>query len=159
MPESRWRYTVRWSVKRSDVLWKIKRNRSRNMRSSSFIGPTPLSWSLVARKWIGCSEIGGGERTRTPFEFATIYVEQSVILMLPPCSKKVTWRFRGPIAAFGRLENPGSAATTTRSTVWDVGYKPTTLTSACTLGRESRISADGETRVAILRGAEHLDNS
>ena len=68
---------------------------------------------------------GDGNRTRTPFEFATIYVGQSVICMLPPCSKQMTWRFRGPIAAFSRLENPGSAATTTRSTVWDVGYKPT----------------------------------
>ena len=68
---------------------------------------------------------GDGNRTRTPFEFATIYVGQSVICMLPLCSKQMTWRFRGPIAAFSRLENPGSAATTTRSTVWDVGYKPT----------------------------------
>ncbi len=50
---------------------------------------------------------GDGNRTRTPFEFATIYVGQSVICMLPPCSKQMTWRFRGPIAAFSRLENPG----------------------------------------------------
>ena len=39
---------------------------------------------------------GDGNRNRTPFEFATIYVGQSVICMLPPCSKQMTWCFRGP---------------------------------------------------------------
>ncbi len=53
---------------------------------------------------------GDGNRTRTLFEFATIYVGQSVICMLPLCSKQMTWRFRGPIAAFSRLNGlPGTA--------------------------------------------------
>jgi hypothetical protein len=64
------------------------------------------------------------------FEFPMIYGGQATIGLLPPCCYQTIWRYRGRIAAFCRLDNSLSTSTATKSTAWDVGYKPTSGESA-----------------------------
>jgi hypothetical protein len=68
---------------------------------------------------------GGGDRTRTPFEFAIIYAGPAAICIWTPCCMQQTSRNRNPIAAVCRLDNSARTFPTTKCVLRDVGYKPT----------------------------------